>query len=229
MTRLKMFCGLPRRKDITAQQFHDHWRHPHGTLARSISTIRNYVQSHQLPCDLLGPDQGLYDGIPEVAWESAADGMGLATHPTYVRDLIPDEPKFIDMERIFFLFTTEEVLQSLPDPNEPGEPGDHAWREETRSTSIKLIQLIRAADEAGLAGTDDLALGRRLGAFRHVRCQQYRPLHEQGHEFIGVREMWWPTLTAFERGVARDPAAFAQLKQRAGGSVTLLAVAERFL
>jgi hypothetical protein len=224
-----MFCGLPRRQEVTAQQFHDHWRHPHGTLARNITTIRNYVQSHQLHSDLLGPDQNSYDGIPEVAWESETDGMGMATHPVYVRDLIPDEPKFIDMERIFFLFTQEEVLQSLPDPNGPLEPGDQYWREDTRSNSIKLLQFIRAADEAGLAGGDDLDLGRRLGAFRHVRCRQYRPLHPDGHEFAGVRELWWPTLTAFERGVARDRAAFDSLRQRAGASLTLLAVAERFL
>jgi hypothetical protein len=229
MPRLKMFCGLPRRKDVSPQYFHDHWRHPHGTLAKNISTLRTYVQSHQTPCALLGADQSLYDGIPEVTFESEADGLGLGTHPTYVRDLLPDEPKFIDMERIFFLFTLEEVVQSGPDPHLELANGDQYWREDQRATTIKLIQLIRAADQAEFGTEDELELGRRIGAFRHVRSRLYRPLHPEGAEFIGVRELWWPTLTAFETGLAKDAQAFGVLRRRAAASVTLLAVAERFI
>ena len=41
--------------------------------------------------------------------------------------------------------------------------------------------------------------------------------------------MWWPTLTAFQDGVDADRAAFDELLARAGHSVTMLAVSERFL
>jgi hypothetical protein len=117
----------------------------------------------------------------------------------------------------------------LPDPNASHAEGDQYWREDSRATAIKLLQFIRTDDEASLKGDDDVVLGRRLGAFRQVRCRRYAPLHPDGHEFVGVREIWWPTLTHFQRGVAADRAAFDSLRQRAAASLTLLAVAERFL
>ncbi|TWB43565.1 hypothetical protein FBZ98_1151, partial [Rhizobium sp. ERR 922] len=47
--------------------------------------------------------------------------------------------------------------------------------------------------------------------------------------FLGARQLWWPTLTAFQDGVDADRAAFEELLARAGHAVTMLAVSERFL
>ena len=33
---IRFFALLPRRPDIDRQRFHDHWRHPHGTMGRQI-------------------------------------------------------------------------------------------------------------------------------------------------------------------------------------------------
>src|SRR3546814_6605599 len=41
--------------------------------------------------------------------------------------------------------------------------------------------------------------------------------------FIGARELWWPTLSDFERGVAGDRAAFDALLAQAGQHYTMLA------
>ncbi|MFD2580222.1 hypothetical protein ACFSTD_19915 [Novosphingobium colocasiae] len=54
MSRVKMFGAIPRKPGITSKWFHDHYRHPHGTMGRHISTMRAYTQSHQVHSDLLG-------------------------------------------------------------------------------------------------------------------------------------------------------------------------------
>lgn len=78
-------------------------------------------------------------------------------------------------------------------------------------------------------GNDDAELGRRIGALRHVRNTASAAVHGDDAAWLGARELWWPTQTAFERGVATDPEAFRELISSGGESVTLLAQAERFL
>src|SRR3546814_3222287 len=58
MHSIKILATVPRRKDISEQQFHDHWRHPHGTLSKKIACLRGYVQSHRIVSPLL-PDTQL--------------------------------------------------------------------------------------------------------------------------------------------------------------------------
>ncbi|MDQ8757438.1 EthD domain-containing protein [Sphingosinicella sp. LHD-64] len=228
MTKIKMFCMLPRRRDVSSQWFHDHWRHPHGTLGRTISTVRNYVQSHQIGSALLGEDQRFYEGVVEVWFDSEADARDLPSHPDYLRYLVPDEPAFIDMDGIRFVFTEEDILVSGPDPRDPLDAGTLQWREAGRATSIKLIQLVLANGGSPWECEDDLDLGRQIGALRHARCTPSLTLHATGCDFVGIRELWWPTVTAFEEGVTGAPDAFANLLLRPAQAITLLAQAERF-
>jgi len=229
MGRLKMFCALPRKKEVSSQWFHDHWRHPHGTLGMKISTVRNYVQSHQIDSALLGSDQRRYEGVVEVWFDSETDAAALPDHPTYRRYLVPDEPTFIDMDEIRFLFTHEEILVSGPDPGDAKGEGDLAWQEADRATSIKLIQFVETGGMSAWADDLDIELGRRIGALRHALCRPSNILHPDGGAFIGVRELWWPTLTAFETGVEADPDAFRKLTARPASAVSLLVHAERFI
>ena len=43
---IKVSAFLPKRADLTDEQFHAHWRHPHGDLAVRTQRIRRYVQLH---------------------------------------------------------------------------------------------------------------------------------------------------------------------------------------
>ena len=54
-------------------------------------------------------------------------------------------------------------------------------------------------------------------------------VHGDGAPFLGARQLWWPTLTAFQDGVDADRAAFDGLLAQAGQAVTMLAVSERFV
>src|SRR3546814_4815654 len=75
----------------------------------------------------------------------------------------------------------------------------------------------------------DKALGDRIGAFRHVHSFAIDAVHKGTSPFIGARELWWPTLSDFERGVAGDRAAFDALLAQAGQHYTMLASAERVI
>ncbi|MDB5715200.1 MAG: hypothetical protein JWO15_2597 [Sphingomonadales bacterium] len=227
MAYIKMFCALPQKTGVTAQYFHDHWRHPHGSLGLEISTNLHYVQTHRIDSAVLPDSQSRYEGVVEVWFADVDAAAGLPDDPLYQRYLVPDEPNFIDMDGIRFLFTDEEVLDPGPAlPHHRAE--DLFWKEPERATSIKLLQLVEIDGALPWAQEKDIHLGRQIGAFRHTRCHVNSDLHPDGCSFIGVRELWWPTVTAFEEGVERCPQAFHELLDRPRVAATLLGTAERF-
>jgi hypothetical protein len=133
MPKLKMFAAIPRKPDISSQEFHDHWRHPHGTMGRSISILRKYIQSHQIHCGMLGPDQTQFEGVAEAWIDSVADVQYFPNEPTYASELMSDELLFIGLKNLKFLLPTEEVLVSGPDRTGPDSEGDAVWYDDDRS------------------------------------------------------------------------------------------------
>jgi uncharacterized protein (TIGR02118 family) len=228
MAKVKLFAAIPRKRDVTRQEFHDHWRHPHGTLARHISTIRKYVQSHQIQCALLDDRQTRYEGIAEVWMDSVADATALAEEPTYVRDLVPDEPAFIELADLRFLIAEEDVLVSGPDHRAGPSKEDACWYDDDRAVNIKLIQLMDAGACGDWRSEREIELGRAIGVFRHVCCSPASAAYSAAAApFGGVRELWWPTLSAFQRGCAKAPDAFTRLIGQPN-AISVLVHSERF-
>ncbi|GGZ14852.1 EthD domain-containing protein [Novosphingobium colocasiae] len=228
MYNAKILAAIPRRKDISEQQFHDHWRHPHGTLSKKIACLRGYIQSHRIDSPLLPDKQRVYDGITELWFDSLDDALALGKDPAHAKYNIPDEPLFVDMDGLTFTFFEEEVLRSRPSVDDPDDAAVH-WSPTDWSVSAKIIQLVESDGNVDWAADDDGALGDRLGAYRHVRSRPVAKVHGDSPPFIGARELWWPTLSALERGVTADPQAFATLMGRAGVHHTLIANAERII
>lgn len=228
MPKVKLFAAIPRKPNVSVQEFHDHWRHPHGTMGRQISILRKYVQGHRIECELLDDDQTRYEGIAEAWIDSIADAEYFPTEPIYAGRLIPDEPLFIDLPNLRFLIASEEVLVSAPRGRLAEGTGNADWFDDDRAINIKLMQLIEAEGAEPWRSDEDVALGERIGAFRHVRCSPVREIHGDEPPFLGVRELWWPTLWAFREGVAADRAAFDALVGRPGKAFTALVQAERF-
>src|SRR3546814_15189447 len=85
MHSIKILATIPRRKDISEQQFHDHWRHPHGTPSKKIACLRGYVQSHRIVSPLLPAPQLAYDRITELWYDNtnAAPNMGKDPPPSH--------------------------------------------------------------------------------------------------------------------------------------------------
>jgi len=226
---VKMFGLIPPKPGMTSEEFHDYYRHPHGTIGQNMTTMRGYVQSHQIHTDLLGPGQKQYEAVAEVWLDNENDILNFRDEPVLVKYLIEDEPKFVDMEKLTFLAASEEVITSGPRINAGLHPGDEMWSLRTRPLSVKLLHFVLPDGNANWAQVGDAALGLKLGAFRHVRCRPLAMFHRDKPTFIGLHELWWPTRTAFHRAVAAEPKAFETLLAQAGKSVTLLAQAERFI
>jgi len=229
MGRVKMFCGIPRRKDVSQEFFRDHYRHPHGTLGKNISTLRNYVQSHHIHSDLLGEEQTRFEACAEAWFDSPRDAAGMGTEPVYTKYLIPDEPLFIDMDEIRYVWTDEEVIMSGADAADGASDGDAAFRIDNRPNSIKLLQFVEAEGPERWDQDDDVELGRRIGALRHVRCRPYPGMHPDGAFVIGIRELWWPTQWDMKAGVARDEGSFKALLSRPAKATAFVCQAERFI
>ena len=220
---IKLFGLIPRRRDITPEAFHEHYRHPHGTLALTMSTLEGYVQSHQIHTDLLGRSQSRFEAIAEIWVRGEAEVEGFREEPNLVRHLIPDEPHFIDMANAAFLATAEdEVALDLGSASE----ADRMWNPDHCPYSIKLIQLIAMGGDS--SPFEELSLVTALGVLRHVRCSLVPAFHSDNAEFVAVREFWWPTLSAFRVGTANAPHAWRTLVGDVDRSVSLLARAERY-
>src|SRR3546814_21113525 len=115
MHSIKILATIPRRKDISEQQFHDHWRHPHGTLSKTIACLRGYVQSHRIVSPLLPDTQLAYDGITQLWYDSPDDSLNMGKDPAHHKYNIPDEQLFLDLYRIQFTFFAEELNPPRPE------------------------------------------------------------------------------------------------------------------
>src|SRR3546814_13240624 len=74
----KMYGLIPRKQGMGRDEFHDYYRHPHGTMGRNMTTMRGYVQNHQIDTDRLGPGQARFDAVAEIWLDKEAE-IGTAT------------------------------------------------------------------------------------------------------------------------------------------------------
>lgn len=229
----KLFGLMARREDLSPQAFHDHYRHPHGTLGLGISSLRDYVQSHQIHTDVLGAEQTRYEAIAELWFDNEQDIVDFRKEPMMVGFLNEDEWRFVDMKRSAHFIGSEEVISSGAELSESSDPAERAFRLHNRPISVKLLQFFPATLGANWYLEDERNVGRRLGAVRHVLCHPTTPTvmgraeSSRPPSFAGVRELWWPTKTAFERAVAENPDAWALLTS-VPEMHTVLAQAERY-
>jgi hypothetical protein len=219
---------------VPSQEFHDHYRHPHGTMGMQITTLREYVQSHQIDTPLLDESQRRFECVAELWFDRGADLLNFRTEPTMVGYLNDDELKFLDMKKTRLFIGEEEVLTSYPDETLcKADPANARWRLSVRPVSVKLIQFVTPEAGAGWCSDGDEELGRRLGVFRHVRCHSTTPATfvparaGRPPDFIGVRELWWPTYTVFQDSVTAESEAWKSLIARPGVH-NMLAQAERW-
>ncbi len=234
MRKKKLLAAMARIEGISSQEFHDHYRHPHGTMGMQISTLRQYVQSHQVQTNLLDESQNHFEAVAELWFDNGNDLVHFREEPTMSAYLNGDEPNFCDLRKTRLFIGEEEVLSSAPDDLlVERDSANGQWRLQNRPLSIKILQFILPEAGEQWCGQNDKALGNRLGIFQHVRCHPTSPTTvvasrmNRPPDFIGVRELWWPTLTAFERSVAADMQAWHELIVRPH-THTMLVQAERW-
>ena len=108
---VKVFALIPQRQDIPREEFHSHWIAPHGELACGIDTLQGYVQCHRIRPGIAGLAEADYEGIAEVWFVDVETAAAMGENPVYAEQVNPDEPNFIDIDRLAFVFTDEHVLR----------------------------------------------------------------------------------------------------------------------
>jgi hypothetical protein len=183
---------------------------------------------------LLDESQSHFEAVAELWFDNGNDLVHFREEPTMSAYLNGDEPNFCDLRKTRLFIGEEEVLSSAPDDLlVERDSANGQWRLQNRPLSIKILQFILPAAGEQWCGQNDKALGNRLGIFQHVRCHPTSPTTvvasrmNRPPDFIGVRELWWPTLTAFERSVAADMQAWHELIVRPH-THTMLVQAERW-
>lgn len=125
---IKFVCLIPRRKDMTRQQFFDRWLGGHATLMRrhaEVLGVRRYVQSHRLDTPAMKAFMALrgwpdpdYDGLTEVWLDSLEAFDKSQTSPAgaaAVRELAVDEAAFADQSRVLVFMSEEyEIVPFTP-------------------------------------------------------------------------------------------------------------------
>lgn len=221
-TTVKMVQLAHPRADISAQEFHDHWRHPHATLVRGIRPIRHYVQNHRIASDVFPDSDSTYLGIAECWFDSLASNQRLGVDPQYVDHVGPDEPEFVDQSQHLITITTEQVIHTNRGDIAPDAPaGDLYWSDKDAPTYVALWQFVRD-HSADWSREHSLKVSTDLGAFRQVINRSVDP----SSEIAAVRQFYWPSLSVFEQAVAAHRAAFETLRETPD-SFLFLARAER--
>lgn len=117
---IKIYAFLVKLEQLSDEEFHAHWRDPHGTLTKRIPQFKRYEQNHGIgPVPSLpGLNKTQYLGIPAV-WVDTAEDLGAAqSHPDYV-PLDADGDLLYDKSQIDWLLAHEQVI--LPQNRLPGD------------------------------------------------------------------------------------------------------------
>lgn len=222
---VRFFGLIPRLPSLAKEEFHDHYRHPHGTHGLDNPGVQVYVQSHRIHTDFLGGGQERYDAIAEVIFGSIEEGLGLATAENYLKYLKPDEEYFVDMPRLKWLYTRNVIDEWRT----PVTPAEERWDMARVPTSIKLLQFLSEEDAVSTLDVDDAALAAQLNANRFVRSVPIDEVYQdEAPSYAAVRELWWPTLHEANQAIRDDFEAWQALTKLSDDSTTLLARAERF-
>lgn len=106
---VKAIVLLPRRSDMSRDDFERYMRETHLPLVARIPGMRRLVVNWVLP-DPNGPAPA-YDAVAE-DWFDDAQAMGAAFASPEGKSVVDDTPNFLDMSRFQLLITDEEDIPS---------------------------------------------------------------------------------------------------------------------
>jgi uncharacterized protein (TIGR02118 family) len=191
---VKVFALIPRRPDISDEQFHQHWSTTHADHAKRITTLQRYVQSHRIDPGVADLEDSIYEGVAEVWFVDLATAAGMGEDPNYVDYAQADEPNFIDLERLTFVMTAEEVVRE----------GAQVLKEDPGAKAMLLLRRRAGLEPAAFAGqlrdAGSAIADAAPDATRVVVCTALADTYTDEAEpaFDGIVELWFDSAEAFE-------------------------------
>ncbi|WP_295718925.1 EthD domain-containing protein [Mucilaginibacter sp.] len=114
---IKLAILVPRRSDLTLEEFKTHWKDIHGPLFSSQPEVkryvRKYIQVHSTGEHLDQFPVASFDGIAEIWFDQMEDINKVFGTENYLKTIAPDEAKFIDRENILWIYATENIVIDL--------------------------------------------------------------------------------------------------------------------
>jgi uncharacterized protein (TIGR02118 family) len=102
----KMIGLMPRRPDMSPEQFRAYWTTTHAEITAKVPGLRSYVQNICLPDENGGP---AYDGVALLGFDDMeAMHKALAT-PEWAA-VMDDVPKFLDTGRVVIMIADEHPV-----------------------------------------------------------------------------------------------------------------------
>jgi uncharacterized protein (TIGR02118 family) len=102
----KMIGLLPRRSDMSPEQFREYWTTTHAEITAKVPGLRLYVQN------ICQPDENgepAFDGVAVLAFDDMV-GMQKAMGTPEWEAVMDDVPKFVDDSRIVIMIAEENVV-----------------------------------------------------------------------------------------------------------------------
>lgn len=223
-----LFTLLSPAAGVSRDAFHDHWRHPHGTLGSRLSAVRSYVQNHRIRPAGLAVSDDRVEGVVRVELHHGSSAASIAEDPLYRDHLATDEARFIDLETIspyvaetISLNPIRPATERAADHDEDTDNlADHLWSPFDAASAATLLSLV--AEEP----TDCEDRAREIGALWHG-VYRVSGNTAEGDQTRFIEQFWWPTIGRCTDALAgrRGPG----LPDLAEGTRSVLASCERLL
>ena len=196
---VKVHAFMVKKAGLSDEDFHRHWRDPHGYLAMRVKEIIRYVQDHTYGANprLDGWSPLAYDGLPAVWFADIGTATGLHANPDF-QESHADEENLVERDQLGWLRSTETVV--VPGPElAAGDP--ELWK-------LTLLARTRpSADSGALVGVVGEVAGTLPGLVRATvslpRPDQYT---DSAPLFDAVVEFAFRSRAALE--AATDSASF---------------------
>jgi uncharacterized protein (TIGR02118 family) len=111
---IKLCILVPRRADITLEEFKAHWKNIHAPLFSSQPEVKRYVKRYvQVHSTGKSLDQfpiAPFDGIAEIWFDKMEDINEVFGTANYLETIAPDEAKFIDRDKILWIYAEENIV-----------------------------------------------------------------------------------------------------------------------
>jgi hypothetical protein len=119
---VKVHAFMVKKAGLSDEDFHSHWRDPHGHLAMRVTEIIRYVQDHTYGSEpqFDGWRPLIYHGLAAVWFGDIATATGLHANPDF-QESHADEENLVERDQLGWLRSTETVLVPGP-PLAPGDP-----------------------------------------------------------------------------------------------------------
>ena len=101
---IKQVSFFQRRKDLSPEDFREHWRTKHADVVRRLNGLVRYVQNHGLD------SSSGFDGIAEV-WFEDMESMRANVDTPELESIRKDEENFIDSSTMGTILTNEYIIK----------------------------------------------------------------------------------------------------------------------